>query len=684
MAYHRRFRRLAAVPIGAALLLWAAGLPGAAREPLRIACTECPPFGGGGFASPMSGYSLDVIAMAANRLKIPYRFQPVTQSLPVAIRTGEADISPRYVPESGVTDGLAFSEPWLNMQYCLLSRKGWQPAAGARIAYVGGAFLKRMVEESAPRAAAVPGKDSGNLLHQVCTGEADAAFLESRVMYSLLLRDREGLCAGIDFQTHPASSGLPAALMTRPDHASTARKMRDEIGRMAADGSLARLHAQWFLITSTETAALDSVQQTQRSLTVLWVLVAVCGGILCALIYRLMNLRQAQREAEQASMLKSRFVRTVSHQLRTPISGIVGVTGILADTPLTSRQSELVRTVRSSSQALIQMLDDLLDLTKVEAGQFKALREPFELRSCIDEVSAIVSGQAAEHGATFTTFYERGVPRWIRGDAGRLRQVLINLLGTAVRSGGAVSLKIDIVEATPFQWTLSFSVSDSGPALDAGQLAQLFPDFEAANWSTTNGRRGGGFGLAVSRKLVEAMGGRIEAENRSGTEGLRIAFQLPFEVTGESEYSLPLDRTPVPPRHHGSLRVLVCEDDPVNRHVALHLLAKLSHRADAVATGLEAVEAARRSEYDLVLMDCNLPDIDGYEAAKRIRAEGGASAAAPVVALTAATLAEDRRRCTEAGMVGFLAKPVSLAALAAALDRAGGGSAPLPASYTTD
>lgn len=682
MAYHWRFRQLAAAPVGAALLFWAAGLPGAAREPLRIACSECPPFDGNGFSSPMAGYSLDVIAQAARRLDIPFRYQPISRPVPDALRLGEADLAPRFVPEPGVTDGLVFSEPWLNMQYCLLSRKGWQPAAGARIAYVGGSLLKRMVEESVPRAAAVSGKDSGSLLRQVCAGEADAAFLESRVMYSLLLRDREGLCAGIDFQTHPSSNGLPAALMARPDHALAARRLREEIGRMAADGSLARLHAEWFLITSTETAALDSAQQTQRSLTVLWLLVAVCGGILCAMIYRMMNLRHAQREAERSSLLKSRFVRTVSHQLRTPMSGIVGVTGILADTTLTSRQSELVRTIRSSSQSLIEMLDDLLDLAKVEAGQFEAVREPFELRSCIEEVSALVSGQAAQHGATFTTFFERGVPRWVRGDASRLRQVLINLLGAAVRSGGAVSLRIDIVEATPFQWTLSFSVNDSGPQLNAEQLARLFPDFEAANW--TGNSRGGGFGLAVSRKLVEVMGGRIEAENRSGHDGLRICFQLPFEVTGESEHAPSLDRAPVPPRRANSLRVLVCEDDPVNRHVALHLLAKLSHRADAVSTGLEAVEAARQSEYDLVLMDCNLPDIDGFEAAKRIRAEGGASAAAPVVALTAATLAEDRRRCSEAGMAGFLAKPVSLAALAEALEQAGAGPSPLPASYTTD
>ncbi|MBM3788523.1 MAG: amino acid ABC transporter substrate-binding protein [Acidobacteria bacterium] len=130
------------------------------------------------------------------------------------------------------------------MQYCLLSRKGWQPAAGARIAYVGGAFLKRMVDVSVPRAAAVDGKDPGALLKQVCAGEADAAFLEARVMYSLLLRDREGVCAGIDFQTHPASAGLPASLMARPDHAHTARRLREEIGRMAADGSLAKLHAR--------------------------------------------------------------------------------------------------------------------------------------------------------------------------------------------------------------------------------------------------------------------------------------------------------------------------------------------------------------------------------------------------------------------------------------------------------
>ena len=614
----------------------------------------------------MSGYSLDVLSQAASRIKLPIRFEKVTDSVQKSLATGKVDLWPRLIPDySHDPPNIFFSEPWVGMSYCFLSKRGWKPVIGSKVVVAGGDFLARLAKQSVPGADVVPLQPGTRLMEQVCSGQADAAFVESRVLYAMLLNDRDRHCQGFQFQTTPANgAALPASIASTQDAAWAARLLREEIGHMAADGSLAKLHAQWFLITSTETEALDSLHHAERDLFAIRLLACAFAGLLVVMLLQSRRLRKMRADAERASDLKTRFVANVSHEIRTPLSGIVGLADMLSDTRLTAHQSELLRLVRSTARSLVQVSNDLLDVAKVDAGKLEMDRGPFDLRLVAEDACAMMAGRAAEKGIRLTTSIDPGVPRRVDGDATRLRQVLMNLLGNSLQfsGNGEVKLSVAVDRATPFQWQITFSISDTGPGIPPADLARLFQDFEEGDVGRQPVRRGAGLGLAIGKRLVDLMGGAISVESPGGV-GAHFRFTLPFEVAGP-EADLPGVSTPA--TGVGPLRVLVCEDDPVNQRVAVHMLQKLSHHVEAVANGLDAVKAAAAQRFDVILMDCQLPGIDGFEAARRIRA-GGASAGARVVALTAAALTEDRLHCTEAGMEGFLAKPISLAALSEAL-----------------
>ena len=435
---------------------------------------------------------------------------------------------------------------------------------------------------------------------------------------------------------------------------------------MAVDGSLAGLHTKWFFTTSIDTAAFDGSRVAQRDLFAIRLLAGSFAGLLLLMMYQLRRLRRLGASARRASVLKTRFVANVCHELRTPLSGIVGLIDMLTDSRLTAYQSELLRMVRSTAGSLVQITSDLQDVAKVDAGILEIERLPFDPRATVEEVCAVMAGRAAEKGIRLEATLDSGLPRRVEGDATRLREVLMNLLSNALRftNQGEVKLVVAAEQATPFQWLIAFTVSDTGAGIPPEDLARLFGDFEHTEAGREPVRRGTGLGLAIGKRLVDLMGGTMSVESPGGV-GARFRFVLPFDVaSGDGATALePLGQTVM----MRPLRVLVCEDDPVNRKVAVHLLTKLSHHVEAVASGIEAVEAAARQTFDLVLMDCQLPDIHGYDAAARIRSGGGISAGAPIIALTASALAEDRRLCEEAGMAGFLAKPLSLAALAEAL-----------------
>lgn len=379
---------------------------------------------------------------------------------------------------------------------------------------------------------------------------------------------------------------------------------------------------------------------------------------------RTRQLRRAMRLAREGSEAKSRFLAKVSHEIRTPLNGIIGMTSLMLEGELSPEQRESAQTVLSASQHLLAVLNDTLDLSKIEAGKLLLKKEPFDLRALLRECERIYRPTAEQKGLRFEISALDGVPEWVFGDVTRLRQVVWNLLSNAVKftDRGGVQMRVAPGRGT----RVRFEIQDTGPGIAREDLEKLFePYFQ----SSRPGRHteGTGLGLAISRRLVQLMDGEMGCESRVG-EGSVFWFEVPLAESAHP--ALDAARAEAQPEMARDLSVLVAEDNPVNQKVLSRLLEKLGCRVTLARDGAEALEKLEQERFDAVFMDCQMPRMDGYEAAQRIRAMGGPMLRLPIVALTAHAMESDRLRCLQSGMDDYVTKPVSLDGLRAALERA--------------
>ncbi len=389
---------------------------------------------------------------------------------------------------------------------------------------------------------------------------------------------------------------------------------------------------------------------------------------------------EAREAASEASRLKSDFLAVMSHEIRTPLSAVIGMTELLQDTNLDERQRDYVETVRVSSEMLHGLINDVLDLSKIEAGHLELEQADFDPRRVMSEVLSVLRPRARAKGLSLEAQVAADVPTRLHGDGGRFRQVLTNLVTNAVKftDRGGVMARLARGDERAGRIELRGEVQDTGPGIASPDVARLFQPFSQLDASPTRRHGGSGLGLAISRQLVERMDGAIGVRSEPG-QGSTFWFTTCF---GPALYQPVSETAPPPVTPRGSAdsgpRVLVAEDDVVNRRVVLAMLARLGYRADAVEDGRRAVEAALSGAYSVVLMDCSMPELDGLQATQEIRRLGVGRPRLPILALTANALESERRRCLAAGMDGYLSKPVRSEDLHEALVRALAGSAHEP------
>jgi signal transduction histidine kinase/DNA-binding response OmpR family regulator len=610
-----------------------------------------------------TGPSVEILQAAAKRQHIALQWIYSPQGPEKALASGAVDLWPIMADLPERRNILYVSAPWTKMTYAMVVPESLGVAqtrdlAGKTVAAVTKISSDgHVARQYFGKSTLLPRNSIAEVLYAVCSGAAQAGLISLNPFASPGTLN----CSGTEVSILPIDGATywfgVGANKHSPEAKAAAERLRDEIGRMAADGRLAVVDFHWNAKISMETSTIFAYRQTRFYSIILMVALGILGPTLGVMFFLTRRLRVAQAQAEAATHAKSSFLAAMSHEVRTPMNAVIGMTGLLLDTDLTSEQRDFAETVRRSGEALLGVINDILDFSKIEAGKLAIESFPFDLRLVMEEVNEMLAPRAEDKSLDLVLEYAPTVPRHFIGDAGRIRQVVTNLVGNAVKftASGYVLIHVECAGEADGTASIRVVVQDTGTGIPKDKIDTLFKKFSQVDASTTRKYGGTGLGLAITKQLVELMGGTVGVDSVP-EQGSTFWFTLPLKMDEQ-----PL-AAPAPTDDLRGLRVMIVDDIEINRRVLHEQIMSWDMRNGSFASAEGVIEALYKARdegdpYHFVLLDYQMPGMDGATLAAAIKADAALSDTS-IVMLTSIGHWSEVRNVAGNAIDACLVKPV--------------------------